>query len=1061
MPEARLAKLARPSTEGLLRRERLFACLDEARWQPMVWVAAPPGAGKTSLVSSWIEERALPCLWYQVDAGDADPATFFYYLGIAVTDMLGGKVVPPLFTIDFADDLDAFTRRWFRDLFTQVPGSFVLVFDNYQEAPEDCALQAIVAEAAAQVPRGMKVVAISRFEPPARFAKLRATRRLVELDWAQLQLTPDETAAMAVELGIPSSLDLQTVHERVTGWAAGLVLLAESLRRVPAATTLVSDAHLDSIFDYFATLIFDETPADSRDMLMRMSVLPRMTASMAQVITGQTEAAKVLASLARRNLFVTRRPGVDTTYEFHALFRAFLRARAVDGLSRVEHQRLTASAAALLQTTGQAEDALALFSENGSWDAFIDLLCGQAQGYLQQGRRQTLHDWIVLLPQDRIETTPRLLHWLGVTRMAQQPAAARELLARAFDGFTIARDRAGQLMAAAQIADGFYRDSENWRPLDVWIERIEALLESCAWDLSGEPAVRAAASLLRARLYRCPQTRATLDLVQRLLDRLDTITDPDMLLDTGNSLIACLWWRGDADNVERLIARLQPLVDSGRPGPRTRSIHLWWSGLHAVQLVETDRAMALLERGRTLVDDSGLAPLSHEFERVQIVPLIQAGKFTAALAKLEQRILPYLDGAPLQLRMTYYLNCAQCHLGLGDGERALELVKRAEALCDTAANVLYQTIVWPMVGRVFIALQRPAEARAVFERMLTVLGEHGSPWLRGATRVGIAHALLTEGDGPGARDLLRSGLAELRQTRYFWSAPLFSTYDPTLLAEALRHDIEPDYVRHVIRHRGIGCLEPDLASWPWAVRVHALGVWRVDVQGAAVRSNGGKTGHRLSDLLKALVAYGPDPIDVRLLADALWPDSEADAGVNSLQVAVYRLRRWLKREEALVVADGTLRLDPAFCWVDAWAFDRIVEKLRKLDPGDPGWEEKAREALDLYRGGLFARELTQGWMLAPREQRHRGLMWLATHLGDHLEHRAAVGDAVQLYQRILDIEPVAEELYRRLMACQSRMGNRTEALDTYRRCREHLAAALSVAPSGETERLHLALRAAG
>jgi ATP/maltotriose-dependent transcriptional regulator MalT len=50
----------------------------------------PPGAGKTTVVASWLEKRGIPGIWYQVDAGDADLATL-----IAAT-LAGGDGAPAL-----------------------------------------------------------------------------------------------------------------------------------------------------------------------------------------------------------------------------------------------------------------------------------------------------------------------------------------------------------------------------------------------------------------------------------------------------------------------------------------------------------------------------------------------------------------------------------------------------------------------------------------------------------------------------------------------------------------------------------------------------------------------------------------------------------------------------------------------------------------------------------------------------------------------------------------------------------------------------------------------------
>src|SRR5262245_64536581 len=78
-----LAKTTRPTQTGMLVRPRLVRQLDLARKKPGTWVWAPPGSGKTTLVATYLAARKTRGLWYQIDEGDADVATFFYYLGLA------------------------------------------------------------------------------------------------------------------------------------------------------------------------------------------------------------------------------------------------------------------------------------------------------------------------------------------------------------------------------------------------------------------------------------------------------------------------------------------------------------------------------------------------------------------------------------------------------------------------------------------------------------------------------------------------------------------------------------------------------------------------------------------------------------------------------------------------------------------------------------------------------------------------------------------------------------------------------------------------------------------
>jgi len=112
-----LAKLTRPSPDGIFPRKRLFRLLDQARTRPVIFITSPPGSGKTSLAASYLKDRKLPCLWYQLDEADADPATFFYYMGLAARKAAPRYRNPlPLFTPEYALGVPTFTRRYFENL---------------------------------------------------------------------------------------------------------------------------------------------------------------------------------------------------------------------------------------------------------------------------------------------------------------------------------------------------------------------------------------------------------------------------------------------------------------------------------------------------------------------------------------------------------------------------------------------------------------------------------------------------------------------------------------------------------------------------------------------------------------------------------------------------------------------------------------------------------------------------------------------------------------------------------------------------------------------------------
>jgi DNA-binding SARP family transcriptional activator len=80
--------------------------------------------------------------------------------------------------------------------------------------------------------------------------------------------------------------------------------------------------------------------------------------------------------------------------------------------------------------------------------------------------------------------------------------------------------------------------------------------------------------------------------------------------------------------------------------------------------------------------------------------------------------------------------------------------------------------------------------------------------------------------------------------------------------------------------------------------------------------------------------------------------------------------------------------------------------------------------------------------------------------GQRLEARGDFAAARALYERALELDNLAESLYRRLMICQRELGDPAGALTTYRRCRELLSLVLSRRPAAETEAVRESLNAA-
>lgn len=242
-----------------------------------------------------------------------------------------------------------------------------------------------------------------------------------------------------------------------------------------------------------------------------------------------------------------------------------------------------------------------------------------------------------------------------------------------------------------------------------------------------------------------------------------------------------------------------------------------------------------------------------------------------------------------------------------------------------------------------------------------------------------------------------------------------------------------------------------LRSWSQPIWIYTLGRFAVVKHGEAI-SFAGRPQRKPMSLLKAVLALGGGDVDSQDVMAALWPAADGDAARNAFDVALHRLRKLIQRNDAVLLNDGKLALNPFVCWVDVWEFERM---LARLEAAVRNVEAKsaltilAERILDLYHGPFLNGE-SEPWMLAPRERLRLKFQRHIVTLGRALECTTAWDQAAQIYQRALELDPLIEEFHRRLMFCRERSGRIAEAHDAYRRCRDILSITLGVQPCAET-----------
>jgi LuxR family transcriptional regulator, maltose regulon positive regulatory protein len=568
---SQLAKLSRPRLYDAVPRQRLFRLLDDKRQHPAIWVCGPPGAGKTVLVASYVESRDAPVIWFHVDAGDADLSTFFYYLTEAAKPLAPRSRPLPLLTPEYLPDIPGFTRRYFRELFARLPEGGLVVFDNAQEAPADSRFAEVIGEAISEIPGGATVVCISRTDPPPALSKSVSREALVSVGWDELRLTLDESTAIVTARGLDVA-SAQSLHRHAQGWAAGLTLTIERLARLRLTGMEVEVATRDATFDYFATQLFDAAAPRERELLMRTSLLTTFTADMAAELADDPRAEETLSELCRRQLFVYRK-GDDQRYQYHDLFREFLRAKLGAARQQTGLAQLQAEAARLLIRHGAREQAVSLLRDAEQWKEAAALINDLAPGLLAQGRWQTLQEWLEALPTATTEAEPWLKYWLGCVWINQGVSAARVHFEGAYLAFSARGQALGQLLAAAWIVRTYYVEYENFQPLDQWTEKITKLLAE--GYVFKEPAheLHVLGALMIVFTYRQLAHPMAEKVVNRLTGLLGTDIDANLRVGAATGLMIYHTLAMEPAKARAIVDLIDPLLNLPEVTPLNQA---WW-----------------------------------------------------------------------------------------------------------------------------------------------------------------------------------------------------------------------------------------------------------------------------------------------------------------------------------------------------------------------------------------------------------------------------------------------------------------------------------------------------
>lgn len=401
-----------PDLPAALKRERLFSKFSANKKVRLFLIQAGAGCGKTTLVSSYVQESAFSYCWYQLEDDDADPAVFMTHFSARLKkfwdQLLRQSTGPELSFNTFENSsLQNFLPAIVENL-RHFPPLFI-VLDDYHKVRGCQPLNTFVQSLVYSLPVHVRLIIISRSRIPLSVARFRVLGWMEEIFAEDLFFTLEETAQLLADLPL-SEEELKIIWEKTEGWAAALSIIRYAfLNRDKEEIKNLRDLIRGHIEEFIKDEILSGLHTEWLHFWEKTSILDYPDTDLCTLLTGRQDAGLLLDNLAASTSFVfTRDNGVS--YCYHQILRDYFLRRAASHLGSKLLQDLHAKAARAYLQRGEKTAALKHLFASGDLLLAKSLLKELVPDLLSGNNLPVLLSYLERIPDQEIGASADLLY---------------------------------------------------------------------------------------------------------------------------------------------------------------------------------------------------------------------------------------------------------------------------------------------------------------------------------------------------------------------------------------------------------------------------------------------------------------------------------------------------------------------------------------------------------------------------------------------------------------------------------------------------------------------------
>ncbi len=1097
-----ISKIIPPRISQILHRPRLNQLLKQSRDKKLVLVLAQAAQGKSTLALSYANDSEIPAAWINLGPEDSDAVNLFYLLVHSLQRVLKDTDLSPLLdypSISLGPREEALLyREWAGSLLQLIPVPVQVIFDGVDRLSPAASAFKFLHLLLEEAPPRLHVLMLSREMPPLNVEALVLKQQARLLGNEELAFTLAETKRFFVnfrKLSLPTDLMVR-IHQLTEGWIGGLVLLCDSLDWVPEAqrekyiTESLTIKIIGGIFQYYGEKIFSSLPAQVQEFLVKSSILDIVEPKFIKEFTGTENAREILEDLARRNLFVQsifdKKKG--WLFRYHQLFRDFLHTKFKTGMVKEQQENSYIRAASLSEPRGELEAAVKYYLQARAYPRAVSVLEKVGLNLLKEGRVGDLSQWLRALPDDLIQENPWLLfyHYMTWRFTIKEQIFS---LHKALSLFETAGDQRGSLLALAYLIEAsITRGHASIPPINHLLAQGEALLQALT---PGHYPYEQAVLWLQigfAHYLRSGNPRKGYWACHNSYQLARDLGDIPLQLNALTHAHGALSILGEFTEAEKIFHNVEKLLEK-YPFPEIRAFNL----IHAAQLYllkeDLTKAGEVLERAREETGKHGLTYLYPAIIQYDLWLKVALEQYAEA-----EEIGNSLINLTLAMGNQYMHGVGLLLLGLGyyhkgDYPKAREILERARGVFSSEESRadLHLSFIKTVLSLIAYHLGEAGDSARDLDESLHHFQEISCYLFLKEVHLALALQTWSQGATKEAAAHLQAGI-KITQERGYYQSLLLNKEDllqVCILALELQVEGAAEFASYLLSSQLVELAgqelerlsrhaNPKIAQTAWEVRqaIHWAGVPRLLIKtlggfhlyrGAVPVEEKEWEGNQPRLLLKAIIAQGSGGVPKDLLMEDLWPETPPGLGEKNFKVNLHRLRKAL--EPGLDKAFGSsyvhlkanlISLNQELCQVDADEFLHLCHQgEKKEEAGDlKGALARYKEAVELYGGDFLAEEPYLSWAEVKREDMRLRFIELLNRMSILNEKLGSLTRAIDCLKRIIQVDPVLEQAYQRLMTLYANRGMRNAALRAYEDCRKALSAELNAEPDEVTQAIY-------